>query len=181
MYFPDAQFVDIVVTKLAPILFSDYDDGVADFAYLGGDEGRAKLESALAQPRQTFGGEFRYPTIADKAAALAWSITKNHPFVDGNKRAALTTVNLFLLMNGHILLATQTDALTICLRIAGGKEPIEQDEVSAWVAQRIVSEDDADLGERIEDFVDGIPLNEVSDVTSMAEFHRIARPLMARA
>src|SRR4030042_694170 len=44
------------------------------------------LESALQQPRMTFGGEYLYPTLAEKAAALAFSIIRNHPFIDGNKR-----------------------------------------------------------------------------------------------
>jgi death-on-curing protein len=44
------------------------------------------LESALAQPRMTFGGVDLYPTLIEKASALAFSIINNHPFVDGNKR-----------------------------------------------------------------------------------------------
>ncbi|MFZ1396315.1 MAG: Fic family protein, partial [Candidatus Promineifilaceae bacterium] len=44
------------------------------------------LESALAQPRMTFDGQELYPTLAEKAAALGFSIIQNHPFVDGNKR-----------------------------------------------------------------------------------------------
>ena len=47
------------------------------------------LESALAQPRMTFGGEDLYPTLVDKAAALGFSIIMNHPFVDGNKRQVM--------------------------------------------------------------------------------------------
>ena len=172
MNFPDAHSTHYVVSKLAPILFVGY-DGASDFAYLGGEEGRGKFESALAQPRQTFGGEFLYPTIAEMAAALAWSITKNHPFVDGNKRAALTTVNLFLLMNRHVLLATQSEALTICLRIAGGEEPITQSEVADWLNERIVFEDDEDVASRIEDFIYNVPTRQFGDVKAMTEFNRI--------
>lgn len=42
------------------------------------------LESAIAQPRMTYGGEELYPTVVEKSAALGFSIIKNHPFVDGN-------------------------------------------------------------------------------------------------
>ncbi len=49
------------------------------------------LESALAQPRMTFGGEELYPTIVEKAAALGFVLIKNHPFVDGNKRTGHAT------------------------------------------------------------------------------------------
>ena len=44
------------------------------------------LESALAQPRMTFSGQDLYPSLAEKAAALCFSLIQNHPFVDGNKR-----------------------------------------------------------------------------------------------
>lgn len=54
--------------------------GSAGLRDLGG------LESALAQPRMTFGGTDLYPTLPEKAAALCFSIVLNHPFVDGNKR-----------------------------------------------------------------------------------------------
>lgn len=47
------------------------------------------LQSALAQPRMTFGGEDLYPTLVDKAAAVGFSIVMNHPFVDGNKRSSI--------------------------------------------------------------------------------------------
>lgn len=53
------------------------------------------LESAMAQPRMTFGGNDLYPSLVEKAAALCFSLVKNHPFVDGNKRvghAAMETL-----------------------------------------------------------------------------------------
>ena len=58
----------------------------------GGDAGvrdQGLLESAVAQPRARFDGKDLYPDIAEKAAALAFSLVKNHPFVDGNKRTGL--------------------------------------------------------------------------------------------
>ncbi len=50
------------------------------------------LESALGQPRMTFGGNDLYATMVEKAAALCFSIVVNHPFVDGNKRAGHATM-----------------------------------------------------------------------------------------
>jgi len=44
------------------------------------------LESALAQPMMTFGAEYLYPTLVEKASAICFSLVINHPFVDGNKR-----------------------------------------------------------------------------------------------
>jgi death-on-curing protein len=56
------------------------------------------LESSIAQPRMTFGGEDLYPTIIDKASALGFSIVMNHPFLDGNKRTGHAAMEIFLIM-----------------------------------------------------------------------------------
>ncbi|WP_231867032.1 type II toxin-antitoxin system death-on-curing family toxin [Anabaena sp. 4-3] len=58
------------------------------------------VESALAQPRMTFGGEELYPTLVDKAAAIGFSLVMNHPFIDGNKRIGHAAMEVFLVMNG---------------------------------------------------------------------------------
>ena len=58
------------------------------------------LESALAQPRATFGGTDLHATLPEKAAALGFSLAFNHPFVDGNKRVAHAAMEVFVLMNG---------------------------------------------------------------------------------
>lgn len=65
--------------------------GVPDF---GG------IESALAQPQMTFGGQELYPTLGDKAAALGFSLVCNHPFLDGNKRVGHAAMETFLVLNG---------------------------------------------------------------------------------
>jgi death-on-curing protein len=58
------------------------------------------LESALAQPRATFGGEDLYAGLPEKAAALGFSIAQNHAFLDGNKRVAHASMETFLVLNG---------------------------------------------------------------------------------
>ena len=54
------------------------------------------LESAVAQPRMTFGNQELYSTVIEKAAALAFSLIQNHPFVDGNKRTGHAAMETFL-------------------------------------------------------------------------------------
>ena len=142
IWFPDADFVEDVVADMVSVLFSYYDDGIPDFQYLGGSQGRGLLESALAQPQQTFFGEYLHPSIPDKAAALIWSITKNHPFNDGNKRAALTTGYFFLAFNRYALLATQSEAVELCLRVAASEPDVDKDYVSEWISKRILSIND---------------------------------------
>src|SRR5436189_5412364 len=58
------------------------------------------LESALAQPLMTFGGDDLYPTLVEKASALGFSLIMNHPFVDGNKRIGHAALETFLVLNG---------------------------------------------------------------------------------
>lgn len=67
------------------------------------------LESALAQPRMTFGGEDLYPTLVEKAAALGHSLIANHPFVDGNKRTGHAAMEVFLMVNGCEIQASVKD------------------------------------------------------------------------
>ena len=59
------------------------------------------LESALAQPKMTFEGKELYLTLAEKAAALCYSLISNHPFVDGNKRIGHAVMEVFLVINGY--------------------------------------------------------------------------------
>ena len=65
----------------------------------------ALLESAVARPAAIFGGADLYPSLYEKAAALMESLALNHPFVDGNKRTAITAASLFLLRNGQRIVA----------------------------------------------------------------------------
>ncbi len=58
------------------------------------------LESALAQPEASFGGDWLHPTLHDMAAAYAYHLCQNHPFIDGNKRTALACALVFLELNG---------------------------------------------------------------------------------
>jgi death-on-curing protein len=73
-------------------------------AHSGGTSGlrdRGALESAVAQPEASFGGEELYPSLSEKAAALGHSLIQNHPFVDGNKRIGHGAMEVFLLLNGY--------------------------------------------------------------------------------
>jgi death on curing protein len=78
------------------------------------------LESAVAQPRMTFGGEDLYPTIVDKASALGFSIIMNHPFLDGNKRTGHAAMETFLILNGLEINASVDEQERIILTLASG-------------------------------------------------------------
>lgn len=94
------------------------------------------LESALAQPRVTFGGEELYLTVVEKASALGFSIIKNHPFVDGNKRTGHAAMETFLVLNGYEIEATVDEQERIILQVAAGE--LGRDEFTDWLRSHVV-------------------------------------------
>ena len=84
--FVTLDMVEQHFTRKAAEFFRGYPDLLPDYQYLDGARGRGELESALAEPRQTFGGQYMHRTIYDKAAALWRSVTLNHPFIDAEER-----------------------------------------------------------------------------------------------
>jgi death-on-curing protein len=108
-------------------------------AQSGGSDGlrdRGALESAVAQPEASFGGEDLYPGLAAKAAALGHSLIQNHPFIDGNKRIGHCAMEVFLLLNGYELQGSVDDQEAIIIGVASGR--ITRIELSEWVAERAV-------------------------------------------
>ncbi len=89
------------------------------------------LESALAQPRMTFTGEDLYPTIADKAIALGFSIIMNHPFLDGNKRTGHAAMETFLILNGFEIDADIDEQEKIILTVASGE--LNRESFTKWL------------------------------------------------
>jgi len=89
------------------------------------------LESAVAQPKMTFGSSGLYPTLAEKAMALGFSLITNHPFVDGNKRVGHAAMEAFLMLNGSQLSATVEDSERLILGVAAGA--VSRSQLVDWV------------------------------------------------
>jgi death on curing protein len=92
------------------------------------DEGL--LDSALARPQNRF---LYSPEsdLSELAASYGFGIAKNHPFIDGNKRAAFHSVGLFLSINGYQLIADQLDAIQTMLNLAAGN--LNEQQFAAWI------------------------------------------------
>lgn len=88
------------------------------------------LESAVAQPRMTFGGQDLYPDLVAKATAMAFSLIQNHPFIDGNKRIGHAAAATLLLLNGFDLVATVDEAEATILGVASGS--MSREALDAW-------------------------------------------------
>jgi death-on-curing protein len=91
------------------------------FGGLGGVRDRALLESAVAAPQATFGGESVFMDIIEVAAAYLFYLCRNHPFLDGNKRAALGACIVFLRLNGREPVADGSTWEALTLEVADGR------------------------------------------------------------
>lgn len=94
---------------------------------------RGKVDAAVNLPRAAFGGVEFYPTLAEKAAALGYSLACNHGFVDGNKRIAHAALETFLVWNGHELTAGVDEQEDVFLRLAAGA--VSKTDFFEWVRQ----------------------------------------------
>jgi death on curing protein len=110
-----------------------HDESLAQHGGAAGLRDDGMLESALARPLNLVA--YGEPDVAALAAAYAYGLAKNHPFVDGNKRAAFLSVGLFLGLNGWRLSATQAEATVAMFGLAAGE--IDEPTFAAWLRQRI--------------------------------------------
>lgn len=94
---------------------------IADFGGSDGLRERALLESAVAAPQATYGGESVYADVPEMAAAYLFYICRNHPFIDGNKRAALGACLVFLRLNAFEPAPDGPDWEQLTLDVAASK------------------------------------------------------------
>lgn len=95
-------------------------DQIDSFGGSHGIRDEALLDSALEQPRTTFGGKLLHETIYDQAAAYLFHLANNHPFVDGNKRIAFASMDVFLRINGLCLEFSDSEAYDLVLKVSTG-------------------------------------------------------------
>ncbi len=79
------------------------------------------LQSAIAMPQAQFGGSYLHVDLAEMAAAYLFHVCRNHPFLDGNKRVAIAAAEIFLLLNGRQLTASDDDLEALTLKVAQGQ------------------------------------------------------------
>lgn len=104
----------------------------------GGEDGIRDiklLKSAINSPFQTFDGKDLYPTLISKASRLAFSITRNHPFVDGNKRIGVLSMLVFLELNNVLLDYTDSELVELGIGISTGK--LETEQISKWIIEHM--------------------------------------------
>ncbi len=96
-------------------------DQLARYGGAAGVRDLGLLQSAVAQPRATFGGQFLHADLFEMAATYLFHLVQNHPFVDGNKRVGAVAALVFLRLNDQDVQATNLELESLVLSIAQGK------------------------------------------------------------
>ncbi len=111
------------------VMLAVHDEQLAEHGGIAGVRDQGMFESAMQRaPNLAAYGE---PDFADLASAYGVGLAKNHPFLDGNKRTAFVAVELFLVLNGHLLIATDVECVLTMLSVAGGD--MNEVDFAAWI------------------------------------------------
>ena len=108
---------------------------MADHGGLHGMRDETLLDSALNKPRHHFSYN-KQVSLFDLAASYCYGLSKNHPFVDGNKRVSLTIAAMFLELNGYSLTAPEPEAVIMIEKLAAGK--LVEEDLSRWLSDSSV-------------------------------------------
>jgi len=119
------------VWVLRETLLTLHEQSLAEFGGAAGIRDEGLLDSALAKPENLFA--YGKPTIFDLAASYGFGLVKNHPFIDGNKRAGFITAVTFLELNGYRFQASEAEAAVRTLALAAGE--LSEKEFAAWLKE----------------------------------------------
>ena len=111
------------------VVLAIHDEQLAEHGGQPGVRDPGLLESALGRPRNQFA--YGEPSITRLAASYAFGISRNHPFLDGNKRTSLVVAELFLELNGYELIASDVQCITTFLQLAAGE--LTEDQLAEWI------------------------------------------------
>ena len=117
------------------VVVAVHNEQLAEHGGAAGIRDAGLLESALARAENL--AAYGDPDVAALAAAYGFGIARNHPFVDGNKRAALVTTELFLALNGFDLIVGDVECVLTILSLAAGE--LDETAFAEWLRQHIVA------------------------------------------
>ena len=123
-----------IIWVLDEVVLSVHDEQLAQHGGLSGVRDHGAVESALARPRNLVAYEACHD-LARLTAAYAYGISRNHGFADGNKRTALVTADLFLMLNGYELVSSPAENVLTILGVADGT--LSEEELTLWIHENI--------------------------------------------
>ena len=119
----------------AAVLRAVHEEQLAEHGGAAGVRDEGLFESALARPQHLAAyGEL---DLCDLAASYGFGLARNHPFIDGNKRTAFVAVELFLLLNGHELMASDESCVLTMLAVAAGQ--LDEAAFAQWLREHVQS------------------------------------------
>lgn len=127
---PPTEFIDFETACAI------HDDQIERFGGSLGIRDEGLLLSALAQPVASFFGELLHPTIFSQAAAYLYHISRNHPFIDGNKRTAFGVMEAFIRTNGYRLNLSYLEKFDLVLKVATGE--LEKNDATEIIQRHLV-------------------------------------------
>ena len=117
------------------VVLSVHDEQLSEHGGQSGVRDLGLLESALARPQNQYA--YGETSIARLAASYAFGLSRNHPFLDGNKRTSLVVAELFLALNGLELAASDAECVTTFLALAAGD--LTEEELAGWIGSHVVA------------------------------------------
>ena len=133
----DLELMKNLCHRLAVVIFDTKDDPISPFK----EHTKNLLDSAVNLPRATFGRKELYPTITDKAAILYYTLNKNHPFTNGNKRIATASLLVFLFVNNYWIDTGINEMVEKTLYVAKS-DPSDREEVMGnvkkWISEHLI-------------------------------------------
>jgi death on curing protein len=114
------------------VILAVHEEQLSEHGGAAGVRDAGLLESALSRPRNL--AHYGQPDGFELAAAYAFGLARNHPFIDGNKRSAFVATELFLMLNGWRLTATDVDCVMVMLSLAAGD--IDEAHFAQWLRER---------------------------------------------
>jgi len=118
------------------LVIAIHDEQLAEFGGAHGWRDAGALESALARPLNRY--HYGTTELASLAAAYGFGLSRNHAFVDGNKRTALLAIETFLGLNGVDFDVPEPEAVVMMLALAAGE--VDEDGLASWIADKLRSE-----------------------------------------
>lgn len=113
------------------VMMAIHDEQLAEHGGIAGIRDEGMFKSAMQRAPNL--AHYGQPDFAALAAAYGVGLAKNHPFLDGNKRTAFVAVELFLVLNGYELLATDVDCVMTMLAVAAGE--MDEQACADWIRQ----------------------------------------------
>ena len=113
------------------VLLAVHDEQLAEHGGISGVRDMGLFESAISRPQNL--AVYAKPDAAEIAAAYGYGIARNHPFLDGNKRTAFVAMELFLVLNGYDLLASDVECVMTMLAVAAGD--MEEADFAQWIRE----------------------------------------------